>query len=155
MEEKTSGPIAKMRELVAMVDAEITYPAERIFERYLPGVDNVIDYVLTGVFVVEDMFTGAMGIEKKQQLLDVLLWLWEIAPVPVLVRRFITPVYTAAMGTLIDKLVGWLNSKLPAGTRDLCTLMPADTMAPEEAGAKWLVDVLTGTEAPAAAVEGS
>jgi len=130
-----------MQELVAQANQEITYPGETLLEKYAPAIDHVIDYVMVGVFVVENVFRGQeqAGPDKSELLVTLLSWLWDIVPIKnEAFRTFFGPIFKFSMPALINKLVDWLNGKLPEGQRDLTALVPAATFEAQDLGMDWL-----------------
>jgi len=105
-----------MQEIVEQADKDINYPFEQIIEKYLPWVDTVTDVVCTGIWLMEDVYQGeAMGPQRKQALMEILMMLWAMAPIPTWGKDLLTTIFHMSMEWLIDSLVNWLNSKFPDG----------------------------------------
>lgn len=138
----------RMKELVERVDAHIQYPGERIIERYVPAVDRIIDYVITGIFVMEDLFDGESGHgeEKKENLMTVLLWIWDITPMPGPVRVFLRPLLEVTLPWLIDEVVEFLNGLLSGPEKDLRALLPLDEFKTDTNAVAWIQTALATAE---------
>jgi len=133
-----------MAELVERMDKELHYPGETLLEQYVPGLDRVADYVVTAVFIVEKQFIKhgpGQGEAKKEEVLTLMYWLWDLAPMPEIIRRFGNPIIHAALPVLVDKVVEWLNAQLPAGEKNLMGLLPRDFQPIEQKALDWFTPV--------------
>jgi len=100
-------------ELKAQADEQISYPFEKVIERYWPLSDTLSDYICMGVITMEDAFEGdGLGEEKKEALLDGLNRLWEAAPIPFVVKKFLGAILPGIFSWLVDKIVELMNKLL-------------------------------------------
>jgi len=103
----------KFEELKALADEQISYPFEAVVEKYWPLADTLSDYICMGIITMEDAFDGdGLGEEKKEALLDGLNRLWDAAPIPFVIKKFLGAILPGIFAWLIDQIVEMMNKLL-------------------------------------------
>jgi len=143
----------QMQELVKRFDESHNYVGERFLEKYLPGVDSIMDRIFTGIYCVELQFVNDPdlnehdGPSKLEALTALIEWMLAVIPMPPVVRAFMGPILESSIPILISKAVAFLNEllgndKLDEGEerKSILNLIPRAESEPDALTREWVLE---------------
>lgn len=150
-----------MSELVSKFDETHTYVGERFLEKYLPGVDSIMDRIFTGIYCVELQFINDPtldehdGPSKLEALTALTEWMLAVIPLPPVVRAFLAPILETSIPLLISAAVNFLNDLLGnnsleqgEGKKSILDLIPAKDSQPDSLVRDWVLETAEALEVP-------
>lgn len=147
----------EMRELVARFDEKHTYAGEKFLEKYLPGIDSIMDWIFGGIYAIELQFINDPDLDehdgpsKLEALTALINWTLSVIPMPPTVRVFLQPVLQVSLPILISKAVAFINDLLgnqpgEAHDKSILDLIPVKESTPDGMLKSWVLDVANGME---------